>query len=247
MPRRPPISACSSARTTTCRRSRCASARRPRTSASSAWCSANAAMPGASPTASSNTLAGPLDFLDPRLSDPAAHLRIHLGPDRAGQAALRQVEERSHPADFPRFLQRRARLAHGRSSRAGSSKFRARCCARSATTIFDMAPDTIRESTFCCGGGGGLAHRRIDGRAHQGRAAAHARAAAKSPRSTASPTWRRSARSARRNSRRSCRNTASTWRRSSACTRWCRTRSCSTGSKQAEELDATAGVRRDGS
>jgi hypothetical protein len=56
--------------TRTCAGSPSASARPPWSWASSASSSASAAMPGASPTASWNTLAGPFDFLDPRYPVP---------------------------------------------------------------------------------------------------------------------------------------------------------------------------------
>ena len=82
-----------------------------------------------------NTLAGPLRFPRPRLSDSAAYLRIHLRSDREGQAAPRQVEERSHPADLPQFLQRRARLAHGLEARRPVRNSARRSCAPSATII----------------------------------------------------------------------------------------------------------------
>ena len=162
-----------------------------------------------------NTLAGPFRLPRPALSDPAAHLRIHLRPHRAGQAQVRQVEERSHPADVPRFMQRRARLAHGRQA---------------GRAVRDPARDPARELQPLLRHGAGdhqrkhvllrrrrrASDRRADGPAQEGRAAAHAGACSRSPTSTASRTWPPSARSARRSSRRCCRCTASTWKRSSS-------------------------------
>ena len=40
-----------------------------------------------------DTLAGPFDFLDKTLPGSPAYRRIHLRPDPAGQAEIRQVEE----------------------------------------------------------------------------------------------------------------------------------------------------------
>ena len=82
----------------------------------------------------------PARFPRPGLSHSAAHLRVHARPDREGQASSRQVEERRHPPDLPRFLQRRPRLAHGRRAGRTVRRFRARCCARSATTISTWRP-----------------------------------------------------------------------------------------------------------
>ncbi len=51
----------------------------------------------------------------PALPAADAHLRVHLGPDRAWRAEVRQGSQRSSRRHVPRLVQRGARLAHGRS------------------------------------------------------------------------------------------------------------------------------------
>ena len=63
-----------------------------------------------------------------------AHLRAHVGPDRARRAPVRQGRQRRPRRHLPRLVQRRARVADGRLRRAGSSRFRARSSARSRTS-----------------------------------------------------------------------------------------------------------------
>ena len=63
----------------------------------------------------------PLRLPRPALSGAAAHLRIHLRPDPARRAEVRQGKERRPHHHLPRLVQRGACLAHGHRCPAGSS------------------------------------------------------------------------------------------------------------------------------
>ena len=137
----------SSAPTRTCARSRCVSARRREDlgvkrivfgECGHAWRVAYSFL---------NTLAGPFDFLDQRYPIPQHICEYHLRPDRARQAQVRQVEERSPPADVPRFMQRGARLASMGDKPGGQFEIPRAILRASCNHFYDMAPDTIKEST----------------------------------------------------------------------------------------------------
>jgi Fe-S oxidoreductase len=102
-----------------------------------------------------NTLAGPFDFLDPRYPVPQ-HV-IEVTHDLMTRGALTLDKS----ANDERRITYHDSCNVARASRMGSvpgGQFRlpreviGACC----NHFFDMAPDTIGESTFCCGGGGGL-------------------------------------------------------------------------------------------
>ena len=103
-----------------------------------------------------NTLDRAVRFPRPALPGAAAHLRVHLRPDPARRAHVRQVRERRQGRHLPRFLQRRARLAHGQHAGRAVRHSARRHQGRASTSSSTWRPDTIHESTFCCGGGGGL-------------------------------------------------------------------------------------------
>jgi len=102
-----------------------------------------------------NTLAGPFDFLDPRYPVPQ-HI-IEVTHDLIQRGAL--TLDKSANDDLRVTYHDSCNVA--RASRMGTMPggqfvlprevIRA-CC----NHFYDMAPDTIHESTFCCGGGGGL-------------------------------------------------------------------------------------------
>ena len=102
-----------------------------------------------------NTLAGPFDFLDPRYPVPQ-HV-IEVTHDLLKRGAL-SIDK---SANDERRVTYHDSCNVARASRMGSKpggqfvlprEVIDACC----NHYFDMAPDTIRESTFCCGGGGGL-------------------------------------------------------------------------------------------
>ena len=102
-----------------------------------------------------NTLAGPFDFLDPRYPVPQ-HV-VEVTHDLIGRGAVRLDAS----ANDHRRVTFHDSCNVARGSRMGDQPggqlvlprevIRA-CC----NHFFDMAPDTIGERTFCCGGGGGL-------------------------------------------------------------------------------------------
>ena len=102
-----------------------------------------------------NTLAGPFDFLDPRYPVPQ-HV-IEVTHELIGEGALTLDKS----ANDERRVTFHDSCNVARASRMGDvpgGQFKlprevlSACC----NHFFDMAPDTIGESTFCCGGGGGL-------------------------------------------------------------------------------------------
>ena len=102
-----------------------------------------------------NTLAGPFDFLDPRYPVPQ-HV-IEVTHELIGKGALTLDKS----ANDERRVTFHDSCNVARASRMGDvpgGQFKlprevlSACC----NHFFDMAPDTIGESTFCCGGGGGL-------------------------------------------------------------------------------------------
>jgi Fe-S oxidoreductase len=102
-----------------------------------------------------NTLAGPWDFLDPRYPVPQHIAEITVGLVQSGGITL----DREANAGMTVTLHDSCNVA--RASRLGDrpgSQFtipRALIGA-SVPRFVDMHPDTIRDKTFCCGGGGGL-------------------------------------------------------------------------------------------
>ncbi|HEX8013302.1 MAG TPA: (Fe-S)-binding protein [Casimicrobiaceae bacterium] len=102
-----------------------------------------------------NTLIGPFDFLDPRY--PAPQHICELTYDLIERKALRLDPE----ANDHRVITFHDSCNVARASRMGGvagGQFEIpRAIIRAVANHFhEMAPDTIREQTFCCGGGGGL-------------------------------------------------------------------------------------------
>jgi Fe-S oxidoreductase len=102
-----------------------------------------------------NTLIGPFDFLDPRY--PAPQHICELTHDLIRQGALRLKRE----ANDHRVVTFHDSCNVSRGSRMGPTpggqfeiprEIIKACC----NHFYDMAPETIGEGTFCCGGGGGL-------------------------------------------------------------------------------------------
>ncbi|MGV6852940.1 MAG: sulfate reduction electron transfer complex DsrMKJOP subunit DsrK [bacterium] len=102
-----------------------------------------------------NTLAGPFDFLDPKYPVPQ-HI-CELTWDLMQRDALRY--DASANDDYRVTFHDSCNVA--RASRMGDKpggQFEIpRAILRNVVNnYFDMAPDTIGESTYCCGGGGGI-------------------------------------------------------------------------------------------
>jgi Fe-S oxidoreductase len=102
-----------------------------------------------------NTLAGPFDFLDPRYPVPQ-HI-CEFTYDLMNQGKL--TFDKSKNDQYRLTYHDSCNVA--RASRMGDmpgGQFEIPRAILRATCnhFFDMAPETIRESTFCCGGGGGL-------------------------------------------------------------------------------------------
>ncbi len=102
-----------------------------------------------------NTLAGPFDFLDQRYPIPQHILEFTLGELEKGSLNI----DKSLNDDMTLTFHDSCNVA--RASRIGSapgSQFETpRAVIKAVCNNFvDMRADTIKEGTFCCGGGGGL-------------------------------------------------------------------------------------------
>jgi len=102
-----------------------------------------------------DTLAGPLDFLDPRYPVPQ-HI-VEVTHDLISRGALR-IDRAANDARRVTFhdscnIARASRMGGkpGGQFALPREVIRAVC-----NHFYDMAPDMIGERTFCCGGGGGL-------------------------------------------------------------------------------------------
>ncbi|HEB92153.1 MAG TPA: (Fe-S)-binding protein [Gammaproteobacteria bacterium] len=102
-----------------------------------------------------NTLIGPFDFLDPKY--PAPQHIVEFTYDLIQRGALTLDKE----ANDHRRITFHDSCNVARASRMGNIPGGQFILPRevikaAANHFFDMAPDTIHEKTFCCGGGGGL-------------------------------------------------------------------------------------------
>ncbi len=102
-----------------------------------------------------NTLIGPFDFLDPKY--PAPQHIVEFTYDLIQRGALTLNKE----ANDHRRITFHDSCNVARASRMGNIPGGQFILPRevikaAANHFFDMAPDTIHEKTFCCGGGGGL-------------------------------------------------------------------------------------------
>ena len=102
-----------------------------------------------------NTLIGPFDFLDPKY--PAPQHICELTYDLIQRGAIKLDKE----ANDHRRITFHDSCNVARASRMGNIPGGQFIIPReilkaSANYFFDMAPETIHENTFCCGGGGGL-------------------------------------------------------------------------------------------
>lgn len=102
-----------------------------------------------------NTLIGPFDFLDPNY--PAPQHICEVTHDLIQRGAIKLDKE----ANDHRRITFHDSCNVARASRMGNMPGGQFIIPReilkaSANNFFDMAPETIHENTFCCGGGGGL-------------------------------------------------------------------------------------------
>jgi Fe-S oxidoreductase len=102
-----------------------------------------------------NTLAGPFDFLDPKYPVPQHILEFTWGEIQKGTLNI----DKSANDDMTLTFHDSCNVA--RASRMGPEPGGQFTIPRNVikavcNNFVDMAPDTIHEKTFCCGGGGGL-------------------------------------------------------------------------------------------
>jgi Fe-S oxidoreductase len=102
-----------------------------------------------------NTLAGPFDFLDPNYPVPMHIIEFTHGLIKRGALTL----DKSANDDFRVTYHDSCNVA--RASRMGNMPGGQFVLPREVikacvNNYYDMAPETIHENTFCCGGGGGL-------------------------------------------------------------------------------------------
>jgi len=102
-----------------------------------------------------NTLAGPFDFLDPKYPVPQHILEFTWGEIQKGTLKI----DKSLNDDMTLTFHDSCNVA--RASRMGPEpggqfKIPRNVIKAVCNHFVDMAPETIHEQTFCCGGGGGL-------------------------------------------------------------------------------------------
>ncbi len=102
-----------------------------------------------------NTLIGPFDFLDPRY--PAPQHICELTHDLVKRGAIRLEREKNDQRVVT--FHDSCNVARGASMGGvpgGQFTIPRDLIRASCNHFYDMAPETIYESTYCCGGGGGL-------------------------------------------------------------------------------------------
>ena len=102
-----------------------------------------------------NTLAGPFDFLDPRYPVPQHIIEVTYDLIQRGALTLDRSANDERRVTFHDSCNV-ARASRMGPMPGGQFVLPREVIKASCNHFFDMAPETIRESTFCCGGGGGL-------------------------------------------------------------------------------------------
>ena len=102
-----------------------------------------------------NTLAGPFDFLDPKYPVPqhiveVTHDLIQRGALTFDKSANDHLNITFHDSCNV------ARASRMGDKPGGQFRLPREVIKAVANNFYDMAPETIHENTFCCGGGGGL-------------------------------------------------------------------------------------------
>ncbi len=102
-----------------------------------------------------NTLIGPFDFLDPRYPAPQHICEMTLDLVRRGAIALDRQKNDHRVVTFHDSCNVARGAGMGGMPR-GQFTIPRELIRAACNHFHDMAPETIYENTFCCGGGGGL-------------------------------------------------------------------------------------------
>ena len=102
-----------------------------------------------------NTLAGPFDFLDPRYPVPQHICEFTYNLIQEGKLTFDKSKNDQYRLTFHDSCNV-ARGSRMGDMPGGQFEIPRAILRASCNHYFDMAPETIREGTFCCGGGGGL-------------------------------------------------------------------------------------------
>jgi Fe-S oxidoreductase len=102
-----------------------------------------------------NTLAGPFDFLDPNYPVPQHIIEVTHGLIKQGALKL-DPEANDHLRVTFHDSCNVARASRMGNIPGGQFVLPREVIKASVNHFYDMAPETIHEKTFCCGGGGGL-------------------------------------------------------------------------------------------
>jgi Fe-S oxidoreductase len=102
-----------------------------------------------------NTLAGPFDFLDPNYPVPQHILEVTHGLIKSGAITLDPEANDDKRVTFHDSCNV-ARATRMGNMPGGQFVIPREVIKASVNHFYDMAPETIHDKTFCCGGGGGL-------------------------------------------------------------------------------------------
>jgi Fe-S oxidoreductase len=102
-----------------------------------------------------NTLAGPFDFLDPKYPVPQHILEFTWGEIQKGTLNIDKSANDDMVVTFHDSCNV-ARASRMGDEPGGQFKIPRNVIKAVCNNFVDMAPETIHEKTFCCGGGGGL-------------------------------------------------------------------------------------------
>ncbi|WP_232020178.1 sulfate reduction electron transfer complex DsrMKJOP subunit DsrK [Sulfuriflexus mobilis] len=102
-----------------------------------------------------NTLAGPFDFLDPNYPVPQHIIEVTHDLIKRGALNLDPSANDEHRVTFHDSCNV-ARATRMGNMPGGQFILPREVIKASVNHFYDMAPETIHENTFCCGGGGGL-------------------------------------------------------------------------------------------
>ena len=102
-----------------------------------------------------NTLAGPFDFLDPQYPVPQHICEVTHGLIQEGKLRLNKSEN-DHMVLTYHDSCNVARASRMGDIPGGQFEIPRAIIRASCNHFYDMPADTVREATYCCGGGGGL-------------------------------------------------------------------------------------------
>ena len=101
-----------------------------------------------------NTFAGPFDFLDQRYPVPQHILEVTIGEIEKGTLRFNKEENDDMTVTFHDSCNV-ARASRMGDKPGGQFEIPRKVIKAVCNNYVDMDPDTIRDATFCCGGGGG--------------------------------------------------------------------------------------------